>query len=500
MSRLSVSLLRTCVTGLAALATSLASAAGSPEVWIPMARTDAARVLPALERAGRAGALLIDVEGPILVARIDEDDVPLLARAIHQELRRCGGFVFHPSREDAVAAATREVAAPDAPLVDYTIDNGPVVQALMSGLQEAQIRTTITSLSAFFTRYHASATGQQSALSIRDLWTTYAQGREDVTIQTYSHPSATTPQPSIVLTVHGTTRPSEVVVLGAHQDSINGATGRAPGADDDASGVATLSEVIRVALASGYRPQRTVKFMAYAAEEVGLRGSRDMAQRFKSAGVNVVGAFQLDMTNFKGTASTDIVLITDHTTSAQNTFLGQLVDTYLGLPRANSQCGYACSDHASWQEQGFVSSFPFEAVFGQHMPLIHSPNDTIAQSGGNANHAVKFAKLAAAFMAELAKGGLRPSGNAPPVAAAGADVSVSAGTPVTLAGTGIDADGPGRLAWEWLEVSGPPVAIAGWNRRVATVTPTAAGVYVFRLVASDGAGSGTDDVTVTVTP
>ena len=68
-------------------------------------------------------------------------------------------------------------------------------------------------------------------------------------------------------------------MLGAHQDSVNGAraTGRAPGADDDASGVASLSEVIRVALANDYRPLRTVKFMAYAAEEVGLRGSADIA-------------------------------------------------------------------------------------------------------------------------------------------------------------------------------------------------------------------------------
>ena len=52
----------------------------------------------------------------------------------------------------------------------------------------------------------------------------------------------------------------------------------APGADDDASGIATLTEVIRVALANGWKPKRTVKFMGYAAEEVGLRGSNAIAQ------------------------------------------------------------------------------------------------------------------------------------------------------------------------------------------------------------------------------
>jgi leucyl aminopeptidase len=448
-----------------------AFAAAGPEIWITMDRSDAERVGRNLARAGRGTALAVEQDGAIVVARVREDDVPLLAQAIHEELHRCGGFIAHASREEAQRSAARDrEAAPPAPLVVYTIDNGPVVQALMAGVQEANIRTTITNLSAFFTRYHTSATGQQSAASIRDLWAGYAQGRPDVSIQTYSHPPSVTPQPSIVLTIHGASLPTEVVVLGAHQDSINGSTGRAPGADDDGSGVATLSEVIRVALANGYRPERTVKFIAYAAEEVGLRGSRDIAQRFKDASVNVVGAFQLDMTNFKGTPTADVVLITDHTASPQNAFLGQLVDTYVALPRANSVCGYACSDHASWEEQGYVSSFPFEAVFGQHLSQIHTANDTLAAAGGTANHSVKFAKLAAAYMAELAKGGFEPAPNAPPVVSAGPDATVPLFTTVTLAGQGIDTRGPGRLVWEWLQISGPQVTIANANRRVANVT------------------------------
>ena len=67
----------------------------------------------------------------------------------------------------------------------------------------------------------------------------------------------------------------------------------APGSDD-ATGVATLTETLRIALASGWKPKRTVKFMAYAAEEVGLRGSNAIAQQFKANGVNVVGVLQLD--------------------------------------------------------------------------------------------------------------------------------------------------------------------------------------------------------------
>jgi leucyl aminopeptidase len=169
--------------------------------------------------------------------------------------------------------------------------------------------------------------------------------------------------------------------------------------------------VIRIALASGWKPKRTVKFMGYAGEEVGLRGSNAIAQSFQTAGKNVVGVLQLDMTNYKGSAP-DIVLITDNTNAAQNTFVGNLIDTYLGLSRSTSSCGYACSDHASWHSRGFAASIPFEALVGQHNPRIHTATDTLANSDATAGHAAKFARLAAVYMAELAKGGF---GGGPPL-------------------------------------------------------------------------------------
>ena len=486
----------------AALAVSLLSVparAQSPEVWITIGQMEAARVL---EDAAVAEVDLLQVEadGEIVVARIREDRIPELARIIHERLHRCGGFVAHESREAAFQAVARELAlVPEAPLVEYTIDNGPVVQTLMSGIQEANVRSTITSLAAFFTRYHTTQTGQESANWIRNQWAGYAQGRSDVTVQLFAHPTATTPQPSVILTIQGTTLPSEVVVLGAHQDSVNGgASGRAPGADDDASGVASLSEVIRVAMTNGYRPARTVKFMAYAAEEVGLRGSADIAAQHRNANVNVVGVLQLDMTNYKGSAGIDFAMVTDRTNAEQNAFVGQLIDTYVGLPRTNTQCGYACSDHASWNTQGYAASFPHEAPLANSNPFIHTANDTLAQSGNNANHAVKFSKLSAAYLAELAKGGFGGGGNLPPTANAGPDQAVATGTLVTLSGSGSDPDGgPGPLTFAWSRVSGPAATINNANQAVATVTPATAGTYVFRLTVGDGAATATDDVTVT---
>ena len=66
-------------------------------------------------------------------------------------------------------------------------------------------------------------------------------------------------------------------------------------------------------------------------------------------------------------------------------------------------CGYGCSDHASWDAQGYPAAMAFESLFGQHNPEIHTTDDTLATLGNSAAHALKFARLGAAFMVEVAK-------------------------------------------------------------------------------------------------
>lgn len=406
------------VLALAVLSGAGASGRQAPDVWITVDQ----EVLTAFERGGEAWEATpltadeADTARPQVVAvAMPESRIEELVSFIHERYRRCGGFIAHGSREEALYAASQaaysEAIERLPPPVPYTIDNGPVARAMVAAVQEMEIRNTITALSAFFTRHHNCPSGNASALSIRDKWLAYAAGRPDVTVELFPHTGYITQQPSVILTIQGTTFPSEVVVIGGHQDSIAGSnctTSRSPGADDDASGIASISEVIRVAMALNFKPQRTVKFMAYAAEEVGLRGSNDIAQAFQSQGINVIGVLQLDMTNFAGTKATDIVIFTDFTNAAQNVFLRDVANLYVqsvGLPRPNSACGYGCSDHAAWSNRGFPASFPFESTFSQSNPSIHTANDTLATSGGDARHSVPFAKLAAAYMAEIAKGG-----------------------------------------------------------------------------------------------
>lgn len=221
------------------------------------------------------------------------------------------------------------------------------------------------------------------------------------------------------MTLQGNELADEVVVIGGHLDSTSNSGGGneriAPGADDDASGIATITEVARIALASGWKPKRTIKFMGYAAEEVGLNGSTAIASSFADANINVVGVLQLDMTNYKDGAAYDMQRISDYSNASLKTYFGELFTDYLtprGLVLDDFPCGYACSDHASWTDSGFPAAMMFEAGRPRNpndpwdmgdFPYIHTTGDTLANMGNSAIHSVKFAQFGLAFIGELGK-------------------------------------------------------------------------------------------------
>jgi leucyl aminopeptidase len=376
-----------------------------PSLWISIDETELNKVL---SEATDLHLDIITVEKGIAILRADDWQMQRLSSYMHDHFHKCSGFVAHQTKEEAIESINQLFAADlNQVVVDYSINNSQNVTPLLAETQEPAIRQTIIDLSAFPNRRYNQPSGLQSANFIKNTWTAMTQGRSDISVEFFTHPNTTSPQPSIILTIQGTEIPGEEIVLGAHQDSIvsGSQTANAPGADDDASGIACLTEAIRVIVEKNFRPKRTVKFMAYAAEEVGLRGSAAIALDYRNRNVNVIGVMQLDMTNFKGTPALDIVLITDRTNAAQNQFITNLITTYQpALNVGNSTCGYGCSDHASWTTRNYAASFPFESAFNNSNSAIHTVNDKISISNNNADHALKFAKLALSYIGELAKG------------------------------------------------------------------------------------------------
>ena len=348
----------------------------------------------------------IETKDGISVLKIDEESIPWLSLLMHRNFNRCGGFMVHDDKEEALEQLDSQdgaqLFAKNNMFADYTINQENLVKPLVNEVKADNILATITKLSSFKNRYYKGEFGKQSATWIKDYWSDLVKNRTDATVEFFPH--SQWDQPSVILTLKGAS--DETIVIGGHQDSINGsfggATSTAPGADDNASGIATISEVIRILADSSYQPQKTIKFMAYAAEEVGLLGSKEISRSFKQKNVNVIGVMQLDMTNFQGTKDLDIVMMRDYTNDQQNNFVGSIIDRYVpGVKWGFDKCGYGCSDHASWHSQGYPASMPFEAKMNDMNHNIHTARDTLAASNGNANHAAKFAKMAVAYIVEL---------------------------------------------------------------------------------------------------
>jgi len=412
-------------------------------VWITIGSDALPHVRESFQTQGLNLSAPLKEKGGVAALRIPESQIDKLAGVMHSKLNRCAGFIAHDSELKALAevdnATAPQTLTPT--LLAYNINNGPSVNAMLASVQELNIRNTINSLSTnWTTRRYNVQTGADAATWLKNQWTTMASGRTDISVALFTHSWL---QPSVIATITGTTLPNEVVVIGGHLDSINvsSSTGTAPGADDDASGVASLTEAFRVAIANGYKPARTVKFIAYAAEEVGLYGSTDIANWHKNNAVNVVGVMQLDMTNYKG-SSYDFGMVTDNTNAALNSFTTSLITTYQpGLTYTNITCGYACSDHAPWTSAGFPSTMPFEATMSTDNPQIHTSGDTLTYTGGTANNSVKFAKLGVSFLGEVAKGAT--TGNTPPPTDGGtppptcSPITLSNG--VTVTGIAVDA-------------------------------------------------------------
>jgi hypothetical protein len=137
------------------------------------------------------------------------------------------------------------------------------------------------------------------------------------------------------------------------------------------------------------------------------------------------------------------------------------------------------TDASGWQSWKDVAVSGVSLSAGAHILRI-----TMGTGGFNVNY-IDFATAA----------------NQAPVANAGADRNVVAGTAVTLDGRGSsDPDnGPQPLSYAWIRLSGPAATLANANSSQPSFTPASAGTYVFRLTVSDGAASSTDDVSVTVT-
>lgn len=107
------------------------------------------------------------------------------------------------------------------------------------------------------------------------------------------------PMFNVVGEIRGSEKPEEYVLLGAHLDSWDGASG----ATDNGTGTVMMMEAMRLLKAAYPNPRRTILVGHWGAEEQGLIGSRAFAEDHK----NVVDGLQVAFNQDNGTWRVDYI-------------------------------------------------------------------------------------------------------------------------------------------------------------------------------------------------
>lgn len=95
-----------------------------------------------------------------------------------------------------------------------------------------------------------------------------------ITMRTYAGWRGQSMSGNVIAEIVGSEAPEEVIIIGAHLDSWDTATG----ALDDGAGVGIVTAAAKLIADSGHQPRRTIRVVLFGAEEVGLVGARAYAR------------------------------------------------------------------------------------------------------------------------------------------------------------------------------------------------------------------------------
>jgi Peptidase family M28 len=227
-------------------------------------------------------------------------------------------FPMHSSAAAQSDGAKRDLDAAGAPIRPAPAD--PAITAVLNQISARQIQHTIEKLVTFGNRSTISSmdkglpvgTGVSAAADwIEEQLQSYSGdcgGCLEIKRDTFTEPAQTGPnaritQPTVITNVyavlHGKdpAQAKRVILVTGHYDSRNtdimDSHGAAPGANDDASGVAVSLECARVL--SRLNLPATLVFAAVAGEEQGLNGSSHLAKLAKSEGWQVEAVLNNDI-------------------------------------------------------------------------------------------------------------------------------------------------------------------------------------------------------------
>jgi len=232
-------------------------------------------------------------------------------------------------------------------------------------------------------------------------------------------------------TLHGTNESSdEIYIICAHHDTV----ANCPGADDDASGVATV--LAAADILSQHDFNHTIRFVTFSGEEQWMLGSHEYAQEAYENGDNIIAVLNVDMIGFAITSNhgNNIKVYYDQYSMWLTTFTESIVEQYYDYINLDIiPSGYSYSDQYYFWEYGYNGLFYHEYEFNYY---YHTPQDNIENF--NITYATKCSKLVLAVLVELAQLGVNNS--APYAPTISGPTSGKAGTEYIFTFNSVDPD------------------------------------------------------------
>ncbi len=210
--------------------------------------------------------------------------------------------------------------------------------------------------------------------------------------------------PNVIGIQRGTLYPDTYVVCGSHFDSFSWEVlggGNCPGADDNATGVASVLESARIM--TQYEFEYSIIYCAYGCEEMGLYGSEAYASRCQEQGMDIIGYFNNDMNGYLYGDQIHIDCIFPNAVAPIGDYYMNVGSVYYPeLPIRHVNFNEGDSDHTSFNNHGYMGIYPFED-YQNYSPYIHTPNDVIGTSVTSFEMSQQYCQMNIACLAEIAR-------------------------------------------------------------------------------------------------
>jgi len=280
----------------------------------------------------------------------------------------------------------------------------PVIEACVNEVNADSIEATMQHLEDYVSRFLLNDNRKEIAEWLAGKFISF--GYTDVELDSFlcyvtwgGTPIDTLWQYDVVATLTGQSAPDEIYVVGGHYDAIVNQGDpmiACPGADDNGSTTAATVEIARVMKKMNYQPESTIKFCLFAAEELGLYGSRYLAEKSRENGEDIRYMLNMDMIANNPDSVKEVKIYEYVLFEWAAQIAAAAFETYTNLevliPNINLNKG---SDSYAYWIWGFPSIFVQEFNFSPH---YHSLDDIVANC--NLEYCAEVAKGACATLME----------------------------------------------------------------------------------------------------